>query len=209
MTIKHDPTIYQGIESWGLADDRQSFQGCDHPIFETLVKEIKPLSCVEVGSWKGVSACRWAQLAGPDCTVYCVDTWLGGADQQGNVDYKFPRNRGYPTVYFQFLANVKKNGYDSQIIPIPNTSHIGSLLLKRDGIWADICYIDASHDYYDVLRDLEDYWPLLRPGGALILDDYSAFSGVYAAVATFVETHALWRQFSLTEDRQFAVIRKE
>nr|USU34236.1 class I SAM-dependent methyltransferase [Methylobacterium sp. OTU13CASTA1] len=33
-------------------------------------------------------------------------------------------------------------------------------------------HIDAGHDYRAVMSDLEAWWPLVRPGGWVIGDDY-------------------------------------
>lgn len=37
---------------------------------------------------------------------------------------------------------------------------------------ADIIYIDADHDYEDILRDLRLYYELLKTGGIIFGDDY-------------------------------------
>lgn len=36
----------------------------------------------------------------------------------------------------------------------------------------DFIYVDARHDYKGVLQDLNDWWPLLKPGGILAGHDY-------------------------------------
>lgn len=36
----------------------------------------------------------------------------------------------------------------------------------------DWIYIDGLHDYHGVLRDFEAAWPLLKPGGVMVFDDY-------------------------------------
>jgi predicted O-methyltransferase YrrM len=48
----------------------------------------------------------------------------------------------------------------SSYLPIPNNEEF------------DIIYIDGSHRAKDVLQDSVLAWPLLRPGGILIWDDY-------------------------------------
>lgn len=203
--ITHQSSIYDGIEAEVPLDDRQGFPSSIHPIFADLFADLKPKTIIEVGSWKGVSACHFARLAGPEAHIYCVDTWLGGDDQmRDNLEYQFPRHRGYPTVYFQFLANVKRNGYHNQITPIPNTSAIGAILLKQSGIQADFIWIDGSHDGRDAHRDMTDYWPLVKPGGIIGLDDFSLFSGVYSAAWWFNETENLSRQMKLTQDKTIA-----
>lgn len=209
MNLSPSPEIYEDIEELGLPDDRQGFPSSISPVFEDVVAKCSPRVVIEVGSWKGVSACRWAQLGGPECVVYCVDTWLGGFDQlKGPVSYAIPRTRGLPTVYLQFLANVYRNGYANQIIPIPNTSATGARLLKQAGATADLVYIDGSHEYRDVCNDLEDYWPLVRPGGCMLVDDVVDIHGVFAAVVGFVETHGLRGRVEWPEDGKFSLLTK-
>lgn len=48
-------------------------------------------------------------------------------------------------------------------------------------------YVDGSHAYRDVLRDLHDYWPLVREGGALFGDDIT-WPSVSRAVSEFADT---------------------
>ena len=45
----------------------------------------------------------------------------------------------------------------------------------------DILYIDGAHDSLSVCRDIALYYPHVKPGGALIFDDYGAESVKKAA----------------------------
>jgi hypothetical protein len=45
-------------------------------------------------------------------------------------------------------------------------------VLRHHNVIADVIHIDAGHDYRSVKTDLQIWWPLLRPGGILIGDDY-------------------------------------
>jgi hypothetical protein len=40
------------------------------------------------------------------------------------------------------------------------------------GVVPEVIHIDAGHDYKAVHSDLEMWWPLLKPGGILVGDDY-------------------------------------
>ena len=99
------------------------------------------------------------------------------------------RRHGYPTVYYQFLANVLYAGLQDYIVPLPNTSGIAARFLEKLKIQADLIYIDGSHDEEDVYADLASYWKLLRPTGVLIGDDWGAGQmefGVICAVNRFM-----------------------
>ena len=52
------------------------------PIFATLIKRVKPRVIIEVGSWVGASAIHMAKLAGPECIMWCVDTFEGSREHQ-------------------------------------------------------------------------------------------------------------------------------
>ncbi len=168
----------------------------EHDTFDRLITEIRPRLIFEVGTWLGGSALRMAGLArdaGLDTRVICVDTWLGSQEfwdyqtDPGRYESLECRN-GYPQVYCQFLANVIKSGYTDSIIPLPITSLIGARLLANRGLQADLIYIDASHDYEDVLADLKAYYPLVRSGGVMFGDDFvECWPGVIQAVNEFFD----------------------
>lgn len=163
-----------------------------HPIFAELVAFLQPGLIVEVGSWKGASAIHMAELAKahrPDCRVVCIDTWTASNKAlwvQPELRGIYGLKNGFPTVYWQFLANVIHSGYSDAILPLPVTSLCGAEILEHYGVLADLIYIDAGHSLDDVALDLKAYWPLVRPGGFLFGDDYSdTWPGVCQAVIRF------------------------
>jgi predicted O-methyltransferase YrrM len=169
-----------------------------------LVAGLHPRLVIEVGSWKGASAVRLATLLraqGTDAAVVCVDTWLGSLEHwDASVrgwDIRPYLRHGYPTLYHLFLANVMHAGFADLIVPIPNTSAIAARWLARQGVVADLVYVDGSHEEDDVYADLRSYWPLLRPGGVLAGDDWHVrWFGVICAVNRFAREHDLAIQFS-------------
>lgn len=167
--------------------------GSQHPVFEFAMSTWRPRIYVEVGCWKGASAIHAAKLMKKhdiDGVVLTIDTWLGGEEHFGRGDLH--RNAGYPQLYYQFLANCVHENCHDRIVPIPTTSHIGSVVLKRNEIYADIVYLDASHEYQDVVADLESYSLLLSPSGIIIGDDYHwTWPGVVRAVQEFSQKHDL------------------
>ena len=155
------------------------------PVFKELVTDVKPLVILEVGSWKGASAIHMAHICkelGLVTKIYCVDTWLGAKEfwTMTTPERDLMLKHGYPQVYYQFLSNVIHEGVDEMIVPIPATSSVGASLVPQ----ADLIYIDASHEYEDVKRDIEYYWKRLRKGGVMFGDDYgnTVFPGVKKAV---------------------------
>jgi hypothetical protein len=167
----------------------------EDPIFKEIINEIKPKLIIEVGTWKGASAIYMASYLreiGLNSKILCIDTWLGSVDFWGDQDdpekyMGLSLVNGYPTVYYQFLANVLHKGLQDYIIPFPQTSLEAWRWLELNEIKADLCYIDASHNQDDVYNDLNNYWDILNPGGALYGDDYDQYwPTVKSAVDDFV-----------------------
>ncbi len=163
--------------------------GSEDPGFTEVIQRVQPKLIIEVGTWKGGSALHMARLS-PDSTLVCVDTWLGAlefwTDQNDETRYQaLDLMYGYPMVYYQFLANVMHAGYQDRIIPFPVPSLIAARWFRLREIQADLVYVDASHDYDDVLADLRAYWPIVRPGGMLFGDDWGVWPGVHNAVRLF------------------------
>jgi hypothetical protein len=160
--------------------------GSDAPIFGTLIGEVRPRLIIEVGSWKGASALHMAAICDElmlPARICCVDTWLGAYEFIGaGAERDLRTVYGWPTIYYQFLANVVRAGQQGRIIPFPQTSLIASRYLWHHQIRADLVYIDGSHDAEDVDADILAYWSLLRPRGVLFGDDYDSFEDVRRAV---------------------------
>lgn len=208
------PEIYDGI----AAADSSEVQGwhSDHPIFAHLINELEPEVIVECGTWKGASAIHMAKLTEEHaeisvqrCKIYCVDTWLGGIDHdlnQQDPTSVLPRENGYPRLYFQFLANVKRAGFQDRICPIPQTSINGGRLLNAHGIKADLVYIDGSHEHFDPYEDMKAYWPLVAPGGIMFGDDVNWPGVATSYYRFFLESGLPFRPEIV--DKNFWIIRK-
>jgi len=179
-------TTYDNIESLSLPHDMQTWGSASSPFFAEIIEEIKPKTIIEVGSWKGVSACIMAELsAGLGTQIHCVDTWLGDVHHVVGGD-KIPRDPwGYPQLFHQFLTNIKRAGYDKRITPYPMCSIDGARYLKRLGVSAQLIYIDGAHDMETVYQDCRHYWNLLEKGGVMFGDDHLVFAEVFAGVLRF------------------------
>lgn len=197
MKLLHAQNPYEGFPLADYPEDLQGW-GSQSPAFAELLAKVKPQRIIEVGTWKGGSAIHMAGLVkqqGLNAQIICVDTWLGAVefwtDQNDPDRYQALKCRhGYPTVYYQFLANVIHRSCQEIIVPFPQTSTIGALWFRRFGITADLIYIDGSHEEDDVYADLVSYWDLVRPGGVLAGDDW-AWDGVRLAATRFARENGL------------------
>ena len=107
---------------------------------------------VEVGSFLGLSAVWFAQRVEH---VYCVDTWFEGAtcESENNLVGTL-RRWDLPRDFFHlFRDNVMRSGVWHKICPIKGSSQdvIGEVP------FADLVYLDGSHLYEDVKRDIRLY----------------------------------------------------
>lgn len=131
---------------------------------------------VEIGSWKGKSACAMASVT--DGLVYCVDTWQGGADRDTDEALQNPID-----VYRQFLAYVSNFGLSHKIVPICQSSKTAWKLFRDRCI--DLLFIDGDHRYFSVTDDLRYWVQFVKFNGVICGDDYQV-PGVYMAVNAFV-----------------------
>jgi len=161
------------------------------PIFNDFISQMRPKTVVEVGSWMGQSSCAMARSMRTnnlDSVLICVDTWLGSLEH-----WKSPADRahldlknGLPTIYESFLTNVDREELSGYVVPLPLPSAIACQLLAD--VPVDMVYIDGSHDYRDVLRDLQDYWLMVRGNGGILFGDDLAWGSVSGAVSEFARS---------------------
>jgi len=184
------------------SDDMQGWNS-DSPVFEAVLRDLNPRLIVEVGSWKGASAIHMAKLA-PEAHMLCIDTWLGSPemlDPHNPISDSLRRWHGWPHLYYTFASNVVRHVGRERICPLAAPSTVAACLLRRlPDFQADVIYIDGSHEYADVARDLDDYWPFVRPGGFLIADDYN-FTDVRRAVdERFPQARAVYEKCTVRKD---------
>ncbi len=195
MSAIHGKNIYEGFAFENYPLDASGWGG-ESNAFSELIDELKPELVIEVGTWKGASALTIADSLAKQGSgsILCIDTWLGALEfwqDQSDAERFQSLNckHGYPSVYYQFLANVCHRGHQARVIPLPMTSSSAAMWLMRFSISADLIYVDASHEEEDVYQDLVDYFELTNPGGVIFGDDWT-WSGVRAAVERFAaENH--------------------
>ena len=132
---------------------------------------------LEIGSWLGSSAILWADAIKKyndgKGLVICVDPWLPYINSE-NIDYSetplkmekaLRKNKVFPI----FLHNVKASGLESIIKVYKGKS--GELLCTLRDEEFDFVYVDGSHFYSDVLKDLKRCDRLVSQNGVLGGDD--------------------------------------
>jgi len=172
-----------------VAEDAQGWNG-DHPALNQLVAMNDNQVVIDVGVWKGMSTLAMAasmKKAGVNGCVISVDTFLGSQEHwTTGDDGLFARHNGMPNLYQIFMSNVCHFGLTDYVVPLPQTSVSAAAIMKRLGVSATVVHIDAAHEYEEVLRDAQEYWDLLVPGGYLVGDDYHVtWPGVVQAAGEF------------------------
>jgi predicted O-methyltransferase YrrM len=122
------------------------------------------LDVLEIGSWEGRSAIFWLNYF-PNSQITCIDTFTGSAehhvafsDYVGGIEQRFDANLA------PFASRVEK---------IRAASRESLPALAVMGRRFDFVYLDGSHRAVDVYADACLAWPMVRRGGALLLDDYT------------------------------------
>ena len=158
-----------------------------HPSLTRLASIPGRKCVVDIGVWKGQSTITLANAMKAheiDGCVISVDTFLGSIEHHDSLNEL--RINGRPRLFEVFMTNVYENGVSDYVVPFPQTSITASAILKQRGILADIVHVDAAHEYREVLADCEAFWPIVKPGGYMIGDDYvQGWWGVVKAAGEF------------------------
>jgi len=132
------------------------------------------LDFLEVGCYEGMSTCWFLEnvLYHETCTLTCVD-----------IAYQGP-----------FDFNINSSGHGHKVNKLTGDSVAVLARLPHQAF--DFIYVDADHDHDAVLADTAAAWPLLKPGGVIVFDDYGydveimgddPRSGIDAFFATLTE----------------------
>lgn len=125
---------------------------------------------VEVGSYKGRSSAYMAveiALSGKQIRFDCVDTWQGSEEHQAGElfeDLDVVRGRLY-NVFLKNMEPVKE-----YYTPVRATSLDAAAMYADDSI--DMVFIDAAHDYDNVLADIKAWAPKVKSRGIISGHDW-------------------------------------
>jgi predicted O-methyltransferase YrrM len=145
---------------------------------------------VEIGVWKGKSAAYMAvELINNNKTNIqfdCIDTWEGSEEHTDpNSGYFEPgllEDKNW--LYKHFLENIESVKHIINPIRKPSLEAVNSY---QDNS-LDFIFIDASHDYENVLKDIKAWYPKCKPQtGVISGHDYSWGPEVKKAVHDFFD----------------------
>jgi predicted O-methyltransferase YrrM len=183
----HDPSIFS---NWYAGKDFSSDWTSWHfPVWSLMLAHLRERPCevLEIGSWEGRSAIFFLEFL-PQSRVTCVDTFGGGAENHASPT----ESRQIASIERRFDANMRS--YGARAEKIKATSVAALTRLAQSSAVFDLIYVDGSHMRDDVMVDSLLAWPLLRPGGIVIWDDYAGGNDKPAAerVMPAVEVFLAW-----------------
>ncbi len=121
---------------------------------------------LEIGSWEGRPAIFFLNYL-RDCKIVCIDTFAGGVEHQ----IAGPFVAEVPLIEQRFDRNLAAFARRVEKIRSASVPALQQLAAERRQF--DLAYIDGSHLRDDVAADSTHTWPLVRPGGIVIWDDYT------------------------------------
>ena len=153
------------------------FGKTDKVVYDAQVKRARDdAKFVEIGCWKGRSSCHMASAirnSGKQIELFCVDTWMGSTEHVNELCVQSD------TLYEEFLSNTQSFKDIIQPVRLPSVEASQQF---EDGS-CDFIFIDAAHDYDNVLADIDAWLPKLKANGVLAGHDYCAtYPGVIQAV---------------------------
>lgn len=175
--------IYQNIQGW-----------CDYYDFYDYIIDKMPNNFVfaEVGVWKGQSLSYFVVESinkHENGTIYAIDHWQGSIEHlnAGSPSYT-PILKDNPNGLFDlFKHNISP--IEQYITVLRNTSEEAATIIPDRSL--DAVFIDASHEYEDIFKDLSLWMPKVKTGGVFAGHDYLWFREVKQAVDEFASINNL------------------
>jgi len=153
---------------------------------EVVSRTSTPAHFVEVGVWKGTSAAYMAvEIAnsGKAIKFDCIDTWKGSEEHLDPTSPAFEPNllENQDWLYNTFTNNMEP----AQKYYTPYRMESLQAVKLYQPASLDFVFIDAAHDYQNVLADIEAWFPKVK--GIIAGHDYSWSSEVKQAVHDFFD----------------------
>jgi hypothetical protein len=128
--------------------------------------------------------------------VLTLSSWLGTIIARHPINHEDGKwglpslmlEDGWPTLYQEFVSDVRRQGYADVVIPMPLDLSEGLALLKELQIRVGLAWVDLDSGFPESYRLLSAVLPLLevehgKPGPCLVNNFDEAWDGLKSAVA--------------------------
>ena len=134
---------------------------------------VSAITVVEIGSWQGRSTIALALglRARGGGTVHAIDPHAGT---------ELHRRFGVNDTHDAFLANLRRAGVEGQVRSVRSTSSVACAGFSPRSV--HVLFVDGSHRYEDVLRDIDDWTPVLADVATVAFHDAVSYPGVRRAL---------------------------
>lgn len=125
---------------------------------------------LEIGSWGGASSyciSKVLKSVGEDNRLVCMDTWKGTPNTNSH------QIANYEDMFCHFRTAMSYFGVSDIIIPIIASSEYGLGLLENYSY--DVIFIDATHIYSGVIKDIQASIKKVKKGGILMGHDCECY----------------------------------
>lgn len=127
---------------------------------------------VEIGSFKGRSTVflGLGVKKTPGILIFSIDPHIGSPEKS----LEYSKIDTLP----EFKENIKKFSLENRVVSIRETSSKAFLDFSR---LIDLLFIDGSHLYPDVKKDLKNWTKKIKKGGMVVLHDATSLPGPWQA----------------------------
>lgn len=130
-------------------------------LFNTVRSLPENAAILEIGGYYGRSTAAMAfACVGTKRHVYTIDTFYGNDGPMGRCD-------SFLDVWRANLSRLDLEGYAT---PLQGLSSQQLATLEKSNQF-DFVFVDGSHEYADIIKDLELVYPLVKEGGWIALHD--------------------------------------
>ncbi len=164
------PEIIREHRNYFSVDNRGFGEDAMHSMWWLLFLEYKPVSCLEIGVYRGQVISLWmliSQYINHTCNIFGISPFSNAGDAVSNYTHDI-----------DYYNDVLKN-FSYFNLPLPklikslSTDPLATKTISQQ-TW-DLIYIDGSHDYEVVLSDYHICKKHLKEGGILVLDDSALY----------------------------------
>jgi predicted O-methyltransferase YrrM len=134
----------------------------ERAILDAIVRHIRPRTIVEFGTFTGTTTAVLADAAPASTTIHTIDLPHDVLCRLAGVEIAEMVGREIPAAQLE-SGRIVAHRSDTRAFDY-------STLRGR----VELAYVDASHEYRDVLHDSKRALEILAPGGVIVWDDYQA-----------------------------------